>query len=860
MARAPSSVAFGDPDLEAASGTGIYEWRAAEDLLIWSPGLLRIYGQTEAPQGESGFIHFVHPDDRTRVEAETSSFLSANAGSYSHQFRIVRPDGSIRLVLDRGVIERDPMGRVRLIRGLNIDLGGVGPTPGADRMVENANLRDAELEALYLEAPLGLAKMDADLRFVRINRALAEINGYSVEAHLGRRVWDLLPDLRESAEPALRQVLETGLPLRNVAIRGVTPARPGVMREWCEHFYPLRTRDGAVRGIGIICEEVTDRVAAERALVESEARLAAALRAGRLGVHEFDPRTGAIRWDSTVRAIWGVSADETVTFETFAAGIHPDDLAVTRAAVDLALDPHGPGRYEAVYRVIHRDTKGVRWVRADGDVAFEGGVAVRLVGTVQDITEQEEARAALLESERRFRSMADNAPMMVWVTDAEGACSYLNSAWYEFTGQTADEALGYGWLKAVHPDAAAESERIFREATAGRHAFRMEYRLRRADGAYRWAIDSARPRLGPEGEFLGFIGSVIDITDHKEAEQRLRAAHDTFQQLVDRSPFGIYAVDADFRLVQVSQGAQKVFENVRPLIGRDFAEVLRAIWPEPFASEAIAHFRHTMATGEPYHAPGTVERRADIDATEAYDWKLERVVMPDGRAGVVCHFYDLSERRAYEEKVRYLMREVNHRAKNMLSLVDAVARQTASSGSEDFLERFSERIRALAASQDLLVQTEWNGAQLATLIKSQLLHFSDLLGRRILFEGPPVDLSPTAAQSLGMVLHELATNAAKYGALSNAKGRVEITWRCFEENGSRNFSISWTEKGGPVVKAPVRDGFGARVVGTLVERALSGEVTHQFADDGVVWTLRCLQSSITDGETPSADAHGKSLA
>jgi PAS domain S-box-containing protein len=130
-----------------------------------------------------------------------------------------------------------------------------------------------------------------------------------------------------------------------------------------------------------------------------------------------------------------------------------------------------------------------------------------------------------------------------------------------------------------------------------------------------------------------------------DAAERVAA---TFRHLVENSPFGIYVVDGDFRLVQVSAGAQKVFSNVRPLLGRDFAEILRILWPEPFASEAIALFRHTLATGEPYRAPSTVERRHDIGEVESYDWKIERIVLPDGRYGVVCHFYDLSERQRYE--------------------------------------------------------------------------------------------------------------------------------------------------------------------------------------------------------------------
>lgn len=127
---------------------------------------------------------------------------------------------------------------------------------------------------------------------------------------------------------------------------------------------------------------------------------------------------------------------------------------------------------------------------------------------------------------------------------------------------------------------------------------------------------------------------------------------DTFRYLVEHSPFGVYAVNADFRLVLVSAGAQKVFQNVRPLIGRDFAEVLRTIWEEPFATEAIGRFRHTLSTGEPFHAPRTIEHRHDTRAVEAYDWKIERLTLPDGRLGVVCHFYDLSERQAYEAALR----------------------------------------------------------------------------------------------------------------------------------------------------------------------------------------------------------------
>ncbi|MBY0262162.1 MAG: PAS domain-containing sensor histidine kinase, partial [Phycisphaerales bacterium] len=126
--------------------------------------------------------------------------------------------------------------------------------------------------------------------------------------------------------------------------------------------------------------------------------------------------------------------------------------------------------------------------------------------------------------------------------------------------------------------------------------------------------------------------------------------------------FGVYIVDSEFRLVRVSAGAASTFRDVDRVLGRDFAEVLRALWTEPFATEAIGLFRRTLATGEAYHAPSTRETRADDGQVESYDWKIERITLPDGRFGVVCHFYDLSERSAFEEALK------QHRAELELEL------------------------------------------------------------------------------------------------------------------------------------------------------------------------------------------------
>ncbi len=143
----------------------------------------------------------------------------------------------------------------------------------------------------------------------------------------------------------------------------------------------------------------------------------------------------------------------------------------------------------------------------------------QVAATIQTATVRREAEETLRESEERFRHMADNAPVMIWVTEPDGSCTFLSKSWYAFTGQTTKTGLGFGWLEGVHPDDRALARETLVAANAKGKAFRFEYRLRRKDGAYRWTLDAAAPRFGKGGEFLGYIGSAIDITERKRAEE-----------------------------------------------------------------------------------------------------------------------------------------------------------------------------------------------------------------------------------------------------------------------------------------------------------------------------------------------------
>src|SRR5215468_9188424 len=193
-------------------------------------------------------------------------------------------------------------------------------------------------------------------------------------------------------------------------------------------------------------------------------------------------------------------------------------------------------------------------------------------------------------------------------------------------------------------------------------------------------------------------------------------------------------------------------------------------------------------------------------------WADKYVSLLRDAAGKPTHFIalvtDITDRKGQEHRITLLMREVNHRSKNMLSVVQAIARQTLAADPEDFLDRFGKRVEALAANQDLLVKNAWKGVDLNELVRSQLGHFEDLIGTRIELEGPALVISASAAQALGMALHELATNAGKYGALSGANGFVDIAWRVLRDQSSQEmFIMSWRERCAHPITAPSKLGF-----------------------------------------------------
>jgi PAS domain S-box-containing protein len=277
--------------------------------------------------------------------------------------------------------------------------------------------------------------------------------------------------------------------------------------------------------------------------------------------------------------------------------------------------------------------------------------------------------------------------------------------------------------------------------------------------------------------------------------------------------------------------------------------------------EASGYSRKDLSTIEDWTARAYGERKGDvlerirwIISAEPEAQPIERTIRTKDRRDRVWSFVtsalgqsngrrlfitvaqDGTERKVHEERAHLLMREVNHRAKNMLSLVQAIVNQTAARELPDFIERFTQRIQALAANQNLLVRNEWRGVDVDDLVHAQLSPFADLIGSRIVVGGPKLRLSASAAQEIGLVLHELATNAGKYGALSTEAGQVEIRWDAAEND---TFTMSWIESDGPPVFPPYQRGFGTVVIEGVGKYNLKGKVDLHFVASGVTWRFAC---------------------
>jgi PAS domain S-box-containing protein len=332
----------------------------------------------------------------------------------------------------------------------------------------------------------------------------------------------------------------------------------------------------------------------------------------------------------------------------------------------------------------------------------------------------------------------------------------------------------------------------------------------------------------------------------RKSEEALRRRTTQYETLLNEAPLGVYVIDADFRILSVNPTALATFGQMPDLIGRDFEEFIHVIWPAHYADEIVRLFRQTLETGQPYFDPEHIEERLDRNVTEYYEWQIHRIPLPEGSHGVVCYFRDISAQVGAARQREMLINELNHRVKNTLATVQSIAAQTLKGAKVPISvnEVLEARLLSLAGAHDVLTQQNWEGAYLRNIVTKALSPFI-AAGRDFEIDGPDVKLHPKSTLAITMALHELATNAVKYGALSTRSGRASVGWSISGDPGEPHLNITWTESGGPLVKPPTRKGFGSRLIERGLAGELGGEAKIHYRETGVICSIRAPLTKIT---------------
>ena len=586
-----------------------------------------------------------------------------------------------------------------------------------------------------------------------------------------------------------------------------------------------------------------------------------------IGLLEPGGDTGAFRWVASTGA-WSSYRDGTIPADASLCG-----EGCARDTVLLIKNP------ERAFPALHQPDPctreglvapiclggapvGTLWVvKRDTDEQFEPEDAriLRCLASFASAAQQtlkalQTAKVASQQAEVRMQqlvALAEISTEFFGICDMEFLPIYGNAAAMQMVGLVdLEQVRRTPVLEFFFPeDRAFIAEAFFPKVLRDGHG-KIETRFRHfVTGDAVW-VDYSLVVLTDEAGRATGLGTVThDITERKRTEAALRDSEARERAIFAASPTPFLVMEPDtprFTISQVNDAYLAATVTTRAdLVGRGVFDMFPDNVPDPTGQGMVcvrASLEQVLATRSADHLPVLQfdVQSADGSVEERW-WRLinSPVLNERGEVEAIIHFAtDITERKRAEEHADVLMAEVNHRARNLLAVVQAVAQQTAKSGDpQTFVARLSDRINGLAANQDLLVKNLWRGVDVAELAKAQLVHFADLIGKRIRMEGAELTLTAAASQAIGMALHELATNAAKYGALSNGAGAVRIDWQA-SAGPDRVFSMSWVETGGPPVTMPTRAGFGRTVIKRLVEVAVGGTVEIGFAATGVTWQLQ----------------------
>jgi PAS domain S-box-containing protein len=436
-------------------------------------------------------------------------------------------------------------------------------------------------------------------------------------------------------------------------------------------------------------------------------------------------------------------------------------------------------------------------------------------------------RAALFEGDGYFRAVLDGLPTAIYTTDASGRLTYYNEAAAALWGRR--PKLGAEWWcgswELYRPDGSRLPLDQCPMAIAvkeGRAVRGLEAVVRRPDGTRVPVTPFPTPLYDRSGALVGAVNVVVDLTDRQRAHQH----EERLAAIIESSDDAIASKDLNGKITSWNGGAERLF-------GYAAAEIIGqpvAILIPPDRLDEAADVLERIRRGERIDQFETIRRRKDGSLVE-----ISLTVSPIrdtiGRVvGASKIARDITERKRAERHIQMLAREVEHRSKNMLALVQATVRMAQGDTPDALKSAILGRIGALASAHDLLVRSEWVGADIRSLVTEELSPYCREGELRADIRGPSLILKPKSAQSLSLAFHELTTNAVKYGALSAPRGRVQVEWSRDTEG---SLVIVWTETNGPTVKPPSRRGFGTRVI----EQIFNGRASFGWRPDGLVCEL-----------------------